>query len=63
VSKIQGTVTIDAQEYLTLLQRAADLSALEGAGVDNWDGYCEVEPRTEREEAAILSMVKEKLNA
>lgn len=33
------TVTITVAEYEQLLQDADKLSCLEGAGVDNWDGY------------------------
>jgi hypothetical protein len=34
-----NTVTISVQEYLRLLEAQAVLDALEGAGVDNWQGY------------------------
>jgi hypothetical protein len=34
----QKTVTISEQEYKTLIDRDRWLSALESAGVDNWDG-------------------------
>ena len=33
------TVTISVQEYIRLLKAQAELDALEGAGVDNWEGY------------------------
>lgn len=33
------TVTISREEYESLLEDARFLGALEGAGVDNWDGY------------------------
>ncbi len=32
-------VTISEEEYESLKRDAATLAALEGAGVDNWDGY------------------------
>jgi hypothetical protein len=32
-------VTISSEEYLRLLGRDAELSKLEAAGVDNWEGY------------------------
>ena len=34
-----GTVTIGKDEYEELLHDQRFLYALEGAGVDNWDGY------------------------
>jgi hypothetical protein len=34
----QKTVTISEQEYKTLIDRDRWLSALESAGVDNWEG-------------------------
>lgn len=36
---MEGTVTISAEEYEYLLDCAETLSALEAAGVDNWEGY------------------------
>jgi hypothetical protein len=33
------TVTIPKSEYESLLEAQAKLDALEGAGVDNWEGY------------------------
>lgn len=35
----EPTVTIPASEYEDLLSQAALLTFLEGAGVDNWQGY------------------------
>lgn len=35
------TVTISEKEYHELLDRDQFLSALEAAGVDNWDGFGE----------------------
>ena len=32
-------VTIPKAEYEALLEASAKLDCLEGAGVDNWDGY------------------------
>jgi hypothetical protein len=32
-------VTIPAEEYYQLMRDSAKLTALEAAGVDNWDGY------------------------
>jgi len=34
------TVTITKAEYEGLLAESRLLNALEGAGVDNWEGYC-----------------------
>lgn len=61
MAKIEGTVTISAEEYLTLLERSMDLFNLEAAGVDNWEG--DVEPRTDKDDAILLAMVQRKLNA
>jgi len=36
---IEETVTISKKEYEALLDRDQFLSALERAGVDNWEGY------------------------
>lgn len=46
------TVTIAADEYLTLLESDLTLSALQNAGVDNWDGYGEVDWRQVRADVA-----------
>jgi hypothetical protein len=62
MSKIQGTVTISAEEYLTLLERSFDLQCLEESGVDNWEGYGEGEGRGDKEDAILLKMVQDKLN-
>ena len=35
----EETVTITKEEYESLLQDRKWLEALEGAGVDNWEGY------------------------
>ena len=32
-------ITISTVEYFRLLASEAELNALEGAGVDNWQGY------------------------
>ena len=37
----EETITISKKEYESLLQDSKKLSALEGAGVDNWQGYDE----------------------
>ena len=37
--QMSDTVTISASEYKQLLKAQAKLDALEGAGVDNWQGY------------------------
>lgn len=60
MAKVDGMVKISAQEYLTLLERSADLSALEAAGVDSWEGWEEVEGRSDAENAAIRAIVEEK---
>ena len=36
---MEETVTISKKEYFNLLQRDLELAALNGAGVDNWEGY------------------------
>ena len=33
------SITIDKQEYNRLIKDSLFLEALEGAGVDNWEGY------------------------
>lgn len=33
------TITIPMTEYLSLLEASKWLTALENAGVDNWEGY------------------------
>lgn len=35
----ENSVTISRKEYDSLLEDSAWLSCLEGAGVDNWDGW------------------------
>lgn len=35
----EGSVTISGDEYGRLLDRDRDLTSLEIAGVDNWEGY------------------------
>ena len=39
VDEVNKTVTIPVDEYDEMLERLAKLDALEGAGVDNWEGY------------------------
>lgn len=39
VSNGDGTITIPESVFEELLKAEAKLIALEGAGVDNWDGY------------------------
>lgn len=34
-----GTVILTRQEYDALVRASQKLTALEGAGVDNWEGY------------------------
>ena len=36
---MEEMITITKKEYERLLERDEWLCALEGAGVDNWDGY------------------------
>jgi hypothetical protein len=36
---MEETVTISKKEYESLLEDSEKLSALEAAGVDNWEGY------------------------
>jgi hypothetical protein len=38
---MEKTVTISKEEYESLLEASDKLLALEGAGVDNWEGYDE----------------------
>lgn len=38
-TNVKPTVTITAEEHERLLEAELWLSALEAAGVDNWDGY------------------------
>ena len=38
---MNDTVTISKEEYDSLLEASDKLLALEGAGVDNWEGYDE----------------------
>jgi len=35
----EETITITKKEYNSLLEDSEWLQALEGAGVDNWDGF------------------------
>lgn len=35
----EETITISLSEYQELLKESAFLTALEDAGVDNWEGY------------------------
>ena len=37
------TIEISVEEYLSLYHDMLKLEALEGAGVDNWSGYDEVD--------------------
>ena len=39
VNNMEETVTISKEEYESLLKDSEKLSALEAAGVDNWEGY------------------------
>lgn len=36
---MNNTIRITKQEYVSLLKDRAKLMALEGGGVDNWQGY------------------------
>ena len=36
---MEETITISKEEYESLLENSKKLEALEGAGVDNWQGY------------------------
>lgn len=36
---MEETITISKKEYESLLEDSKKLQALEGAGVDNWQGY------------------------
>jgi len=55
---VPTTIQIEQDEYMELFRAAAELRALEEAGVDNWDYYSEVdwdqvEREVEAEEEAI----------
>jgi len=39
LEELEETVTISKKEYDKLLNDSRILRALEGAGVDNWEGY------------------------
>ena len=39
ISETEDTVTISKKEYKGLLKDEQKLQALEGVGVDNWQGY------------------------
>ena len=39
VNNMEETVAISKKEYESLLEDSEKLSALEAAGVDNWEGY------------------------
>jgi hypothetical protein len=39
VNNMEETVTISKKEYESLLEDSKKLTALENAGVDNWEGY------------------------
>jgi len=48
---MKATVTISTEEYESLLEASDKLLALEGAGVDNWEGYdCAMEMMREMSE-------------
>lgn len=64
MAKIEGNVTISAEEYLTLLERSMDLEYYMAIRGSNWDGAADdAEPRNEEDDAILLSFVKSKLNA
>ena len=39
----EETVTISEEEYDRLIENERFLCALQGAGVDNWDGYSDAQ--------------------
>jgi hypothetical protein len=39
VNNMKLNITISKKEYESLLEDSEKLSALEAAGVDNWEGY------------------------
>ena len=47
----EDTITITLAEYNSLLHDQRKLTCLEGAGVDNWDGYDSAMDMLEEEEA------------
>jgi len=49
---VPTTIQIEVDEYLELFRAAAELRALEAAGVDNWDYYSEVDWDSVDEEVA-----------
>lgn len=62
--KTNETVTIDVSEYLYLRQNSALLEALQGGGVDNWDGYDFSLEHYDEEEVKkeVLEEIKDKIN-
>lgn len=40
---ISDTVTVTTREYLNLVRSDLELDALDAGGVDNWEGYGEVD--------------------
>lgn len=38
---MDGNISVSLKEYIRLQTRDSELSRLEGAGVDNWQGYGE----------------------
>jgi hypothetical protein len=62
MTNLPETVTIATDEYLRLVEDSANLDGLRAAGVDNWDGYSEVdwdaiESTVENARAALTAAV------
>ena len=52
-------VKVPIKEYIELKQSESDLCALEGAGVDNWTWYEEIEFEEYTEDDIILPIIEE----
>ena len=52
-------VKVPIKKYIELKQAESDLYALEGAGVDNWCGYDEMEFEEYTEDDIILHIIEE----
>lgn len=56
----QKSVTIPLNEYLQLIDDREKLYALEGAGVDNWEGYDEARAAWREERLKVIEDAKTK---
>lgn len=51
------TVQINKAMLARLVRRSLELQAMEAAGVDNWQGYCDVEWPTDEQVGEDLSLL------